>query len=155
MVSVEAPVPLKVAGANPAVAPEGSPATLSAILPVNEDPAVTLTVKFVLLPVTGAAEIWKSCALSLALTLSNVDVPNVADESDEATNPMYTFAAILSVTVLPTCVHATPSAEMYPLNALPCRTTLTQYGTLIPPALGLLMGAPAVARVSKNQTLLW
>jgi hypothetical protein len=57
---------------------------------------------------------------------------NVAAHKDEllwlvSAKPTYTVDAMVNVAV-PCCVQAAPSAEQYPVNVFPLRTSLTQYG---------------------------
>jgi hypothetical protein len=44
---------------------------------------------------------------------------------------MYTFCAMLTVTLVPDCTQFTPSVEEYPVNVLPLRTNFTQYGRVV------------------------
>jgi hypothetical protein len=59
-------------------------------------------------------------------TLSNVAVARAELLELFTTNPMYTFCAMLIVTLVPICDQFTPSVEVYPPNVLPLRTSFTQ-----------------------------
>jgi hypothetical protein len=59
-------------------------------------------------------------------TLSNVAVARAELLELFTTSPMYTFCAMLIVTLVPICDQFTPSVEVYPPNVLPLRTSFTQ-----------------------------
>jgi len=43
-------------------------------------------------------------------------------------NPTYTFAAMLTVWLVPNCAQFTPSADPYMLNTFPLLTSFIQFG---------------------------
>ena len=66
-------------------------------------------------------------AVELTDTLSNVAVTGVDVLLLATARPTYTFPAMLIVAV-PYCVHYTPSADAYPVNALPLLTNFNHTG---------------------------
>jgi len=61
-------------------------------------------------------------------TLSKVAVARLLVDALDTANPMYTFAAMEIVCVVPTCVQYTPSVDTYPVNVFPLRASFPQYG---------------------------
>ena len=106
-----------------------SPFSITALLPCvapNPDPEMTTELPTGP-PVVDSAVMAGVGALGvLTDTLSNVAVARAELFELFTTNPMYTFCAMLIVTLLPICTQFTPSAEVYPLNVLPLRTSFTQ-----------------------------
>jgi hypothetical protein len=78
--------------------------------------------------ITGAG-----AAAELTDTLSNVAVAKEAVVRLLTANPMYTFAAMLTVWLVPNCTQLTPSVELYVLNAFPLRTSFIQFGSVALP----------------------
>jgi len=61
-------------------------------------------------------------------TLSNVAVAKEAVVRLLTASPTYTFAAMLTVWLVPNCTHFTPSADPYMLNTFPLLTSFIQFG---------------------------
>jgi hypothetical protein len=76
--------------------------------------------------ITGAG-----LAVELTDTLSNVPVNKLLVLPLLIPSPMYTFWAMLIVTLVPTCIQFTPSVAMYALKTLPLRTSFNQNGTAV------------------------
>jgi len=104
----------------PCVAPNPVPVitTWLPIEPVVADTAV----------ITGAG-----AATVLTDTLSNVAVATEVVVRLLTASPMYTFAAMLTVWLVPNCVQFTPSGEPYMLNTFPLRESLIQVGSVALP----------------------
>src|SRR6266851_2499707 len=62
-------------------------------------------------------------------TLSNVAVAKEAVVRLLTASPTYTFAAMLTVWLVPNCAQFTPSAELYIVNTFPLLASFTQYGS--------------------------
>jgi len=62
-------------------------------------------------------------------TLSNVAVAKEDVVRLATASPMYTFVAMLTVWLLPSCTQFTPSAEPYMLNTFPALVSLIQLGS--------------------------
>jgi hypothetical protein len=130
-----------------------SPFSITALLPCgapNPDPEITTEVPTGP-PVADSAVIAGVGALGvLTDTLSNVAVARAELLELFTANPIYTFCAILIVTLVPICAQFTPSAEVYPLNVLPLRTNFTQYGSVtLADVLADVLLPPVLTRSSK------
>ena len=106
-----------------------TPFSITALLPCvapNPDPEMTTELPTGP-PVVDSAVMAGVGALGvLTDTLSNVAVARAELFELFTTSPMYTFCAMLIVTLLPICAQFSPSAEVNPLNVLPLRTNFTQ-----------------------------
>jgi hypothetical protein len=91
--------------------------------------------------------------VELTDTLSKVAVVSEVVLLLVTASPTYAFAAMLIVTGEPICVQYTPSADRYPVNVFPLRTTFTQYGNPMLVAPDWLVPPPVVARSLKIATL--
>jgi hypothetical protein len=72
-------------------------------------------------------------AAELTDTLSNVAVAKEAVVRLLTASPTYTFAAMVTVWLVPNCTQFTPSAEPYMLNTFPLRTSFIQFGSVALP----------------------
>jgi hypothetical protein len=68
--------------------------------------------------------------VELTETLSKVAVASVPLKVLLTIRPMYTFWAMLTVTLVPDCTQFTPSGDAKPVKVLPLRTSFTQYGSV-------------------------
>ena len=100
----------------PCVAPNPEP-DITTWLPM--DPVVADTAV-----ITGAG-----AAAELTDTLSNVALAKEEVVRLLTASPTYTFAAMLTVWLVPNCAQFTPSAELYIVNTLPLLASFTQYGS--------------------------
>jgi hypothetical protein len=98
-----------------------TPFSITALLPCvapNPDPEITTEVPTGP-PVVDSAVMAGVAALGVFTdTLSNVAVARAELLELFATNPIYTFCAMLIVTLVPICDQFTPSADVNPLNVL-------------------------------------
>jgi hypothetical protein len=78
--------------------------------------------------ITGAG-----AAAELTDTLSNVAVAKEAVVRLLTASPTYTFAAMLTVWLVPNGTQFTPSADPYMLNTFPLRTSFIQFGSVALP----------------------
>jgi hypothetical protein len=72
-------------------------------------------------------------AAELTDTLSNVAVAKEAVVRLLTASPTYTFAAMLTVWLVPNGTQFTPSADPYMLNTFPLRTSFIQFGSVALP----------------------
>jgi hypothetical protein len=83
-------------------------------------------------------------------TLSNVAVAKEAVVRLLTAKPTYTFAAMLTVWLVPNCAQFTPSADPYVLNTFPLLTSFIQFGGAPLPTDWYELLAPVLVRsVSK------
>src|SRR5579863_990278 len=130
-----------------------TPFSITALLPCvapNPDPEIT-TEAPTAPPVVDSTVMAGAGALGvLTDTLSNVAVARAELLELFTANPIYTFCAMLIVTLVPICTQFTPSAEVYPLNVLPLRTSFTQYGSVtLADVLADVLLPPVLSRSSK------
>jgi hypothetical protein len=130
-----------------------TPFSITALLPCvapNPDPEITTEVPTGP-PVVDSAVMAGVAALGVFTdTLSNVAVARAELLELFATNPIYTFCAMLIVTLVPICDQFTPSADVNPLNVLPLRTNFTQYGSVtLLEVLADVLTPPVLTRSSK------
>ncbi len=123
-------------GLNDAVTPVGRPDADKLTLLLNPFSGVTVMVLVPLAPcaivtLVGDVESEKFGGGGPGVvsdTLSNVAVANEAVVRLLTAKPMYTFAAMLTVWLVPNCTHFTPSADPYMLNTFPLLTSFIQFG---------------------------
>jgi hypothetical protein len=140
-VSVNVLVLLVLPGLNDAVTPLGKPDADKLTLPLKPFCGVTVMVAAPVVPCTivkllGEVESEKvGCGATGALT----DTPSkVAVASAEVfrllrASPTYTFGAMPTVWLVPSCTQFTPSGEPYMLNTFPLLASLIQYGSVALP----------------------
>ncbi len=63
-------------------------------------------------------------------TLSNVAVAKADVVRLLTASPTYTFCAMLTVWLVPSCTQFTPSAQPYIVNTFPLLTSFIQYGSV-------------------------
>ena len=63
--------------------------------------------------------------------------------------PMYVLGGMVMVRLDPNCAQLVPSTDVYPVNVLPLRTTLTQYGNPLTALLWAVVVPPVLAREKK------
>jgi hypothetical protein len=138
-------------GLNDAVTPLGTPDADKLTLPLNPFCGVIVTVLVPLAPcmmlrLPGDAKRAKSGTGTVIDTLSKVAVTRAELLLALTARPMYTFCDMLMVRLDPTCTQFTPSDDAYPLNVLPLRTSLTQYGSPLTALLCDAVVPPVLAR---------
>jgi hypothetical protein len=69
-------------------------------------------------------------AAELTDTLSNVAVANADVVRLLTARPTYTFCAMLTVWLVPSCAQFTPSGEPYMVNTFPLLASFIQYGSV-------------------------
>jgi hypothetical protein len=124
-------------GLNEAVTPLGRPDADKLTLPLKPFCGVTVMVLAPLVPCTivkllGEVEREKvGCGATGALTdtPSKVAVARAETLRLLTASPTYTFCAMLTVWLVPSCAQFTPSGEPYMLNTFPLLASLIQYGS--------------------------
>jgi len=110
-----------------------SPFNRTTLLPCNPpNPLPVIVAGLPTIPVFGLTPVITGAGVPAALTetLSNVAVASAPLLLLLTAKPIYTPLAMLIVWLVPSCTQFTPSAETYPLNTFPLRTTFTQYGSV-------------------------
>ena len=103
----------------------------TALLPCdapNPDPEIATCVPAS--PLFGVTDVMLGAGAAAVLidTLSKLAVASAALSFALTARPIYTLCAMLIFKLPPSCVQVTPSAEEYPLNVLPLRTSFTHRG---------------------------
>ena len=113
------------------------PVTLSEESETPEFPVlVSVTVCVALVPVARLPklrDVGDALSCSVAATVVPETLSKLAVANEElllllalTAKPIYTFCAMLIVSVVPTCTQFDPSAEAYPVKVFPLRTSFTQ-----------------------------
>ena len=113
------------------------PVTLSEESETLEFPVlVSVTVRVALVPVVRLPklrDVGDALSCSVAATVVPETLSKLAVANEEllrllSTNPTYTFGAMLTVWLVPSCTQFTPSVDPYRLNTFALLTSFSQYG---------------------------
>ena len=128
-------------GLNDAVTPAGRPDADKLTLPLNPNCGVIVMVVVLLVPCVivmlfkevESEKFGDGGAGVVSETLSKVAAANVDVLRLLTAKPKYTFCAIVTVWLVPSCVQFTPFVELYIVNTLPLRTSFSQFGSVALP----------------------